>query len=123
MKPVLEDKKIQAVYNKMYAELLEKLNRRDRYFTTKKFQKDFSKVKRFLVKNKDHFISAESIAYFPKKYPFTERFFIEIIESIYPHVKKHQDEENPFHHDCFEYKGVSFMIMNGQGTSYTAWIE
>jgi hypothetical protein len=121
----IDEEKLKESCKNMVEELFATFKKRERYFKTKKFQKDFLKLKRFLIDKENHFIDDEDMLYLPKEYPFSSDLFYRVFEAIHSSksIKKWEDKKNPFENEHFEYKGVQFKIMHGQGTSYTAWIE
>ena len=118
----INEELLEKVALKMIKELKAKSRKRKRYYECKKFFKDFAKIKKWIIKNGQ--IDSENMLYFPEKYNFTERVFVELINTICEFAeKKWQDEDNGFPHERFEYDGVQFLICCGQGTVYVAWEE
>ena len=70
------------------------------------------------------YIYNESIRYHPEKNPMLEEDFSELVSSVLDFAKLDrtiEEKHNPFPHKVFEYRGMIFRIMHGQGTAIQMW--
>ena len=115
------EKEIKAMAKDLIRNITKERKARKRYFISNKFKLDIKKLKKYLQQNKS--IDSEDILYFPEKFPFSESFFCEIVDTLFQEIPTKSDPSIEWANEKLECDGMIFSIICGQGSIYIAKIK